>query len=415
MGVRVTGTFSDLTNFKAGKYVVTNPLFDWTNVITTQSLAPSGASELYGRGMDISADGLTLAVGAPQDNSYRGAVYVYVRADFVSDWQLEQKIIASNNLQWNQLGQRVSLSADGNVLAASQIGHDDTISDQGGAVIFNRSAGVWSEIETVIAIAPAGGIGFPNDVRLSLDASILMLGSPSQSLDGDAQAGRVFYYEKQANSYVAQNTLTASSPLPSDGFGITIGISESNDVAVIGCPQWYNSVPRVGRAFVFERSGSTWTEQQILTGSDPSTDWYGASVDISSDGSTIVVAAPAETGFDGAAYVYRKSGGTWQEVQHIDPNVATNEWRFGKVIRTNFDGSFIAIYDEELNTHIFQETSPNTWTQVNTLVFGTGNQPIMNDNMAFAKNSSAVAASYDVDSTEGSQAGAVKTFAADTY
>src|SRR5262245_45735790 len=58
------------------------------------------------------------------------------------------------------------------------------------------------------------------------------------------------------------------------------------------------------------RSGTTWTQQQTLTAFDGvARNFFGASVAIS--GNTLVVGAPGDADFKGAAYVFNRSGSTF--------------------------------------------------------------------------------------------------------
>src|SRR6185436_2272904 len=109
----------------------------------------------------------------------------------------------------------------------------------------------------------------------------------------------------------------ASDGAAGDSFGNSV--SFSGDTAVVGAAG--DDTPGgtdVGSAYVFVRSGTTWSEQQKLLGSDGAADdYFGRSVSLSGD--TAVVGAyqnpyPGPTGA-GAAYVFVRSGTTWTEQQ----------------------------------------------------------------------------------------------------
>ncbi|EPY00121.1 FG-GAP repeat protein, partial [Magnetospirillum fulvum] len=73
-----------------------------------------------------------------------------------------------------------------------------------------------------------------------------------------------------------------------------------------------------GALYVFTRSGGTWTQASKLTASDKAAgDNFGSSVSLSSDGNTAVVGAsgadPGGISNAGAAYVFTRSGGTWTQ------------------------------------------------------------------------------------------------------
>ena len=85
-----------------------------------------------------------------------------------------------------------------------------------------------------------------------------------------------------------------------------------------------------GAAYVFTRSGTTWSQQAYLKASNPGAyDWFGTSVAVSGDtvvvgayledSSTIGVnSAPNELASDsGAAYVFTRSGTTWSQQAYL--------------------------------------------------------------------------------------------------
>jgi hypothetical protein len=78
-----------------------------------------------GQGVAISADGNTIAVGAPHeggpDNAVfdSGAVYVFTRAG--RSWKQQAYLRASNPQMSAQFGHSVALSADGSTLVVSAV------------------------------------------------------------------------------------------------------------------------------------------------------------------------------------------------------------------------------------------------------------------------------------------------------
>ena len=74
-----------------------------------------------------------------------------------------------------------------------------------------------------------------------------------------------------------------------------------------------------GAAYVFTRSGTTWTEQAKLNASDLAVyDKFGHSVDINDNGTYIAVGAPGASRTSsstssgrGAVYIFTRSGTTW--------------------------------------------------------------------------------------------------------
>jgi len=135
------------------------------------------------------------------------------------------------------------------------------------------------------------------------------------------------------STWTEQQKLMASDAAPLDGFGSSVSLS--GDVAVIGAPgddDDTSSGQNAGSAYVFVRSGTTWTEQQKLLASDAAPgDEFGSSVSLSGD--IAVIGAPLDDTASGqeagAAYVFVRYGSTWTEQQKLLAPGAAAIDRFG--------------------------------------------------------------------------------------
>ena len=131
----------------------------------------------------------------------------------------------------------------------------------------------------------------------------------------------------------AQTGIVASTKLPVpnelrefDRFGSSVAISRN--IAVVGAPLDDNQAGiDAGAAYVFQRSGTAWSLQTKLVGSNTRAgDQFGSAVDtwgFSSSGRRIIVGAPFNdnsAGADaGAAYVFERSGATgWEERNRLN-------------------------------------------------------------------------------------------------
>ena len=98
-------------------------------------------------------------------------------------------------------------------------------------------------------------------------------------------------------------------------------------------------MPYAGAAYVFARSGTTWSQEAYLKPSNPdANDWFGAG-GLGLSGNTIVVGSTGEastaTGVNGnqadnsckgvgAAYVFVKSGGSWSQQAYLKASYNAN-------------------------------------------------------------------------------------------
>jgi len=122
------------------------------------------------------------------------------------------------------------------------------------------------------------------------------------------------------NSLYQQTKFVASNVSAGDDFGWSVDIS--GDYAVVGAPGADSQGADSGAAYVFVRTGTNWTQQAILTHIGIGAgDRFGTSVAIS--GSTVVVGAPGSdsNGSDsGAAYIFVRSGTSWTYTTPLTPS-----------------------------------------------------------------------------------------------
>lgn len=299
-----------------------------------------GSNDWFGYEVVMSADGNTLAVSAVNEDSaatgvggnqadnsamHSGAVYVFVRVAGV--WSQQAYIKASNTDASDSFGGALALSQDGNTLAVGAAAErslavgingnqaDNTADWVGAVYVFTRSGASWSQEAYVKASNSAHYTGFGNDVALSADGNTLAVGCP-----GD--------------------------------HGGASGIGASQAFAA-----WY-----VGAAFVFVRSGVTWSQQEYIKASnaDP-LDNFGYSVALSADGNTLAVSAVDEdsnaTGIGGnqldnsassagAVYVFVRSGTVWSQQAYLKASNTESNDNFGgntmQSISLSSDGNTLA-------------------------------------------------------------------------
>jgi uncharacterized protein YuzE len=119
-----------------------------------------------------------------------------------------------------------------------------------------------------------------------------------------------------------------------------MALSEDGNTAIVGM----NKVSTNGAAYIYTRSGSTWSQQQVLGPSD-SEDNFGYSVDISGDGNTVIVGAtgPGDYQTPGAAYIFTRSGSTWSHQQKIVGTDSEDNDRFGDDVAIDYDGNTVIV------------------------------------------------------------------------
>ena len=140
-----------------------------------------------------------------------------------------------------------------------------------------------------------------------------------------------------------QAKIQASDKEAGDRFGMAVSISGDGNTAIVGAYYEDTGVANSGAAYVFVRSGSTWTQQAKIQASDKQeSDYFGYAVSISDDGNTAIVGAYYEdpgAADAGAAYIFVRSGSTWTEQAKIQASDKEVNDQFGYSVSISGDGT----------------------------------------------------------------------------
>ncbi len=270
------------------------------------------ASDYFGDAVALSGD--TLAVGARYDtigaNAEQGSVYVFTRNGAV--WTLQQKLTAGDGAADDYFGRAVALSGD--TLAVGAEGDDIGANvDQGSAYIFTRSGAKWTQQQKLTAGDGAADDSFGAAAALSGDT--LAVGADGDTIGANTRQGSAYVFTRSGATWTQQQKLTAGDGALSDEFGNAVALS--GDTVVVGANgDTIGANTRQGSAYVFTRSGATqpvWTQQQKLTANDGAAgDSFGFAVALSGD--TLAVGAIFDTiganTRQGSAYVFTRNGAT---------------------------------------------------------------------------------------------------------
>lgn len=130
----------------------------------------------------------------------------------------------------------------------------------------------------------------------------------------DGVKGAAYIFKRTGTTWTEEAKLTASDGAPWDGFGFCATIG--GDYAFVGAGQNDNdNGVDAGAVYIFKRSGTTWTEEQKLLASDgASYDYFGFHVSIDGDRAIIGADRDDDNGEGcGAAYIFKNDGTSWTE------------------------------------------------------------------------------------------------------
>ena len=323
---------NNLASYSGAAYVFTRTGSTWSQQAYLKA-SNTAADDYFGISVAISGDTLVVgatgedsnAMGVNQDQSNNsaagsGAVYVFTRS--LGSWSQQAYIKASNTGAGDSFGIRVALSSDtlvvgasgedSNAIGVNQDQNNNLAAGSGAAYVFTRSAGIWSQQAYLKASNTEADDYFGHAVAISGETLVVgALGESSNAtgVNGNQYnnsaptSGAAYVFTRTGINWSQQAYLKASNTGASDSFGDSLAISgdmlvvgayyeSSSATGVNGDPD-NNSASQSGAAYLFTRTGTTWSQQSYIKASNTeAVDWFGFSVALS--GTTLVAGAPAE-------------------------------------------------------------------------------------------------------------------------
>lgn len=253
----------------------------------------------------------------------------------------------------SNFGESVALSANG---STALIGGPSEDSRVGAAWVFTRTGSTWTQQEKLTGGGERGAGQFGTAVALSADGNTALIGG----IGDDKDTGAAWVFTRSGSTWSQQGEkLVGSSPEYEGRFGESVALSGEGTTALIGCGPFYG---HGGGAWVFTRTGSTWSQQgpRINPSGEIGEGNFGTSVALSFNGSTALIGAPRDDANAGAAWVYTRSGEDWAQ-QGGKLTGAEEAVAFASNVALSGEGS-TALISESQGARVFV-LSGSTWTQ----------------------------------------------------
>lgn len=327
-----------------------------------------------------------------------------------SDIYLEDQAIdaigylkAGSAQQKATFGFAMATSADGSTLAVGAPRFDiaeDAGTNSGAVFIFTAGDSGWQLSHTLENPAPDMGTDdlFGYSLALSDDGATLAIGSPYEdsAKNGDAadnstvDSGAVYIYQAGANSWQQQARLKASNAETQDFFGVRVALSadgsrlaasapyEDSNASGVNGDQDDNSVDLAGAVYLFEQTGDNWSQQAYIKPSVPS--WYdspcfdprppgiecysttpsrfGYALAFADNGNMLAVGSPGDNSSSGgingdaedfkarssgAVHILRYSNAGWAHTDFIKAAIPGINDEFGLSLSLSGDGTRLAV------------------------------------------------------------------------
>ena len=190
-------------------------------------------------------------------------------------------------------------------------------------------------------------------------------------------AGKAYIFRREETSWIEEAILSASDKSSTAYFGCSVAITELGDRVIIGA---YLSNPGgindAGAAYIFSRSGTVWTQEAIISGSDKAgVDWFGLCVSIDATGTRVIAGAyladPGGLSAAGKAYIFSRAGTVWAQEAILTASDKATPDRFAYSVAMAGMGDRVAIgaysakpgeLTDAGKTYVFSRTG-TAWTE----------------------------------------------------
>jgi hypothetical protein len=288
--------------------------------------ADAEAGDWFGWSVALSGD--TALIGAPYEDpdlgagpiNNAGSAYVFVRSG--ATWSQQAKLNAADAETGDWFGRSVALSGDTALIGAPNEDPDlgsGPLTNAGSAYVFVRSGATWSQQAKLNAADAEAGDRFGWSVALSGDTALVGAPHEDPDLGGGpiSYAGSAYVFVRSGATWSQQAKLNAADAEAGDWFGEAVALS--GDTALVGAGHEDRDLgvgPRTdtGSAYVFVRSGVAWSQQAKLNAADAFVRDFGISVALSGDTALVGAGEYGTWSLDiSAAYVYARSGVAWSQ------------------------------------------------------------------------------------------------------
>lgn len=350
------------------------------------------AFDKAGRSVAISDDGSIIAIGASTND--QGKVKVYQKS--AGNWvQLGTDI--NGTVTNGYIGYAVSLSSDGSVLAVST-----TYSFGGKVEVFGYINGNWVQKGAAIS---ASYSSFGYSVSLSSDGNTLAIGSPTYNNN----TGRVRIYTYDGANWILGGLISGASS--GNYFGRSVSLSDDGQKIAIGAP---NNLNNSGYVRVFEYQSGAWVQLGNTILGEASSDFSGASVSLSADGSIVAIGAQYNDGNGGSSghvRVFEYSSNWVQLGSDIDGNVGDES---GFRVSLSFDGKTVAVASPYANSDTglvrIYDYNGVGWSQIGSDINGEASGDYFGYSIALDANGTSLVVGVPNNDVNGTESGKVKVF-----
>jgi hypothetical protein len=301
---------------------------------------------------------------------------------------LQQKLVAADGASIDRFGSAVALYGDTVAVGAEE---DDigTIADQGSVYVFTRSGATWTLQQKITAFDGAVDDLFGGAVALYGDT--LAVGASTRGY----RPGSAYVFTRSGATWTLQQKITAFDGATGNIFGSAVALSDwTLVVGAYGADIGANNAQ--GAVYVYTRIGAVWSLQKKITAVEgEADDFFGIAVALSGD--TLAIGARRDdvgaNANQGSVYVFQRYGTLWLIEQKLYANDGAANDIFGTAVALSGDTLVVGANYDTIEANLNQGSA-----YVFTRSGGVWTQQqklIANDGAMFDRFGNAVALSGD--------------------
>jgi len=231
-----------------------------------------------------------------------------------------------------------SAAISGNTILVGARLTDDQGFASGAAYLFVRDGTTWTLQQKVLA--DDGGVDHNFGAAVALEGDTALIGASGD----DEFWGAAYIYVRSGTTWTQQAKLLPRGGNRWMGFGSAVALS--GNTALVGAPGHHTKARSTGSATVFIRKGTIWIRQmQIAPRDGEAWDFFGTSVGLSGD--TAMIGCPGDDGKaadSGSVYVYTRSGAIWTQRDRLFPADGESPDGYGRSVALLGDVALVGAY-----------------------------------------------------------------------
>lgn len=382
-----------------------------------QDLQGEDPDDFFGSDVAISDDGNTVIISALSNDggaNNGGSVRVFTLEN--GQW-IQKGFDIDGIISFDDFGQSVTCSSDGNRIAIAASGNDNDFNGAGEVKVYDWNGFFWDQIGEDIN-GDTFGANFGEDMEMTPDGNTLIVGGQyAENIAGDG-VGSVRVFDLDNSTWV-QRGLSINGFLEFDVLGQSVAITPDGMTLVVGAPGNDDQGNSAGMTQIWDWNGSAWAQRGDNIYGEEANDRSGHSVDISEDGNTVIIGSPSNNdagSASGQVRVYEWLGSFWfNKGQDINPGSQGD--RFGEQVKISNDGNVISISSEQFDfptnnngVVVFYRWDGAAWISFGEPIYGEDEGDLAGEKIALTSDAKRIIISSRTNDDGGNNAGEVRVY-----